>query len=372
MATRIFYVITKANWGGAQRYVYDLATAAQDAGGEVTVAYGDEGELAQRLRKRGIRTEHISGLTRDIGIGRDIRSFFQLIRLFRQERPGVVHINSSKASGLGALAARLAGVPNIISTAHGWAFNEDRPWWQKMIVYKLAWLTMLLSHRTICVSNAVLRDVAWMPFVRSKCIVIYNGVPCDDMLTREAARAALVPHTVARYWIGMLSELHPTKHVDDALRAFAAIAERHPEAALVIISDGELRFELEQLILDLHMGRRIILLGTIADARRYLCAFDLFVHASISEAFGYAILEAGCAKLPVVATRVGGIPEIIPDDDHGLLVPPRNPEALAGAIESLMRDPHRAAELGAHLHARIQNSFSKQKMITETLELYGN
>ena len=367
---RILYVITKANWGGAQRYVYDLATAARDAGNEVAVAYGDEGALSRRLREEGIRTEQVAGLTRDIGIGRDIRSFFQLVRLFKQERPGVVHINSSKAGGLGALAARIAGVPLVIFTAHGWAFNEDRPGWQKIIIYKLAWLTILLSHRTICVSNAILRDVAWMPFAHSKCTVVYNGVSCDDLFSREAARATLAPHTVAHYWVGMLSELHPTKRVGDAIRAFAAIAERHPEAVLFIISDGELRAELEQLIRDLHLNRRVVLLGAVTDARRYLRAFDIFVHVSISEALGLAILEAGCASLPVIATRVGGVPEIISDDSCGVLVPPRDHEALAAAIETLMDEPLRAADLGARLRARVQASFSKQAMLSETLALY--
>ena len=100
-------------------------------------------------------------------------------------------------------------------------------------------------------------------------------------------------------------------------------------------------------------------------------AFDLFVHTSQSEALGYAILEAGCASLPVVATRIGGIPEIIADDDHGLLVPPREPAALAAAMESLMQDPVQAAELGARLHARVLTSFSKDRMIKTTLAHYN-
>lgn len=367
---KILYVITKSNWGGAQRYVFDLAVAAQAAGHDVAVAYGEEGELARRLSESGVRTVSIAALTRDIGILRELQSFFELIRLFRRVRPDVVHVNSSKAGGLGCLAARLCHVPHIVFTAHGWAFNEARPWWQKVIIYPLVWLTILLSHKTICVSKAVMRDVAWMPLVRAKCVLIYNGIACGDPLVREAARKKLAPSTVARYWIGMLSELHPTKRIDDAIRAFAMIAKRHPEAALIIVGDGELRHELEWLIRDLQMSRRIILLGKVEDARLYLRAFDLFLHSSRSEAMPYAPLEAGCASLPVVATSVGGIPEIIPDDDHGLLVPPENPEALAQAMETLMQDPQRAAELGARLHARVQNTFSQERMFSETISLY--
>ena len=132
MATRILYLITKANWGGAQRYVYDLATAAKTQGYDVSVAYGEEGPLAPRLRASGIPAERIRGLARDIGWLREARAFFSLLRLLRRERPEVIHINSSKAGILGCLAARFTGVPRIIFTAHGWAFNEARPLRQRI------------------------------------------------------------------------------------------------------------------------------------------------------------------------------------------------------------------------------------------------
>ena len=134
--------------------------------------------------------------------------------------------------------------------------------------------------------------------------------------------------------------------------------------------DVDLTEALEKLIRELHLRDHVSLSGFRSDAPSLLKAFDLFVHTSSSEALGYAILEAGCVALPVVATRVGGIPEIIPDADHGILVAPYNPPALAVAIESLMLDRQRAAELGARLHARVQNSFSKQQMVTKTLALY--
>ncbi len=370
MATRILYVITKSSWGGAQRYVYDLATATKKEGYDVAVAYGEEGELALKLATAGVRTIRTSNLQRDMGLFTELRAFFSLIKLFRTERPNVVHLNSSKAGILGVLAARIAGVQKIIFTAHGWAFNEMRPWWQKVIIYKLAWLTVLLSHQTICVSSAVLRDVRWMPFVRRTCIVIHNGIECCEMLSRDVARAELAPHSVGKYWIGMISELHPTKRVDDALRAMKIIAEKHPEAILVVIGEGQERQKLEDLIRELKMRDHVFLAGFKRDAASLLPAFDLFVHAAQSEALAYVLLEAGCASLPVVATRVGGIPEIIPDDDHGLLVPSHNPEALAVAIDSLINNPLLAHELGARLHARVLHDFSLDKMLETTIEIY--
>ncbi len=368
---KILYVITKGTWGGAQRYVYDLAVAAQGAAREVVVAYGEGGELAGRLRGARVRTVAVGGLSRDVGVLREFFAFFGLLRLFRRERPDIAHINSSKAGALGCIAARLAGVPHIVFTAHGWAFNEARPLWQRAALYIASGAIVLFSHETICVSEAVKRDISGFPFLRSKLVVIRLGIDCAARRTRQEARAALAPHAVGRYWVGMISELHPTKRVADAVRAFATLVKTHPEAILVVIGAGQERERLETLVRELRMRDHISFAGARENAASLLGAFDLFIHAARSEALGYVILEAGCASLPVVATRVGGIPEIIIDEDHGLLVPREDPSALAGAMESLMQDPRRAAELGARLHARVTTQFSKEPMIRETLARYA-
>ena len=120
-AKKILFLITKANWGGAQRYVFDLATALRNEF-DISVAFGQEGLLAKKLREAQITTFPIRALQRDVSISSDVKSFLELMRLFRVEKPDVVHLNSSKAAGVGALAARLAGVPRIIFTAHGWPF----------------------------------------------------------------------------------------------------------------------------------------------------------------------------------------------------------------------------------------------------------
>ena len=153
MTTRkILYVITKASWGGATRYVSDLAIAAKKKGHDVTVAYGSPGALSGRMRDVGIRTIAIESLSRDIKVGKDILVLRELVRLFNREQPDIVHLNSAKAGGLGAFAARIAGVPRIVFTAHGWAFNEDRPQWQKMLIRLLSGITVTLAHPTLRVS----------------------------------------------------------------------------------------------------------------------------------------------------------------------------------------------------------------------------
>ena len=369
---KILYIITKANWGGAQRYVYDLAVAARASGYAVIVAVGDTGPLTEKLSAAGIRTASLGLRQQRTFIG-DLLTFgplFSLLRIIRAEHPDIVHVNSAKAGGLGALAARLSHVPLVIFTAHGWEFNAPRSAVSKIGIRFFSWLTMMLAHRTIAVSEAIRRDVRRWPGIRRRVVVIRNGIDCAALLSREDARAALAPRAVGRYWVGMISELHPTKRIEDAILAFAALIPNHPEAILVVIGEGKERWALEKLVRELHLGHHVSFAGFRDNAPSLLNAFDLFVHASSSEALGYAILEAGCAALPVVATRVGGIPEIIQDDGHGLLVPARDPAALEQAIESLMSDPRRATEIGARLRARVQQSFSKQRMASDTLALY--
>ena len=374
MPTKILYVITKSNWGGAQHYVYDLATAAQAQGRDVAVIVGETGPLTEKLGHAGVRTISLALRQHRTFIG-DLLSFgslFSLMRIFRKERPDIVHVNSAKAGGLGALAARMARVPRIVFTAHGWEFNAPRSWLSKLGIRLFSWLTMLLAHRTIAVSEAIQRDVSYWPGIREHLTVIRNGISTLPLRTREEARGILAGRAVGQYWIGMISELNPTKRVEDAIIAFGAVAARHPEAILVVLGEGRERERLEELIREQHLGHRISLAGFRADAATLLPAFDLFVHTSSSEALGYVILEAGYARLPVIATRVGGIPEIIPDDDHGLLISARDTHALSEAIETLMDDRRRAAELAARLYARVTTSFTKERMLAETFALYQN
>ena len=152
---RILFIITKSNFGGAQRYVYDLATHLSEAY-DVAVAFGgtgvhysSEGTLAKKLSDRGVRTIFVQSLGRDINLGGDFRAFFDLIKLFKKERPDVVHLNSSKAGGMGALAGQIAGIPRIIFTSHGLPYDEDRSVFARATILTATWITFLLCKKVI-------------------------------------------------------------------------------------------------------------------------------------------------------------------------------------------------------------------------------
>jgi glycosyltransferase involved in cell wall biosynthesis len=416
---KILYVITKSNWGGAARYVYELATSLSKEHYEVAVAFGQAGALKEKLDAASIRTISIPSLQRDINLFSDLKAFFFLIVIFWREKPDVVHLNSSKIGGLGAFAGRIVGIPKqirelfhknkqmvsgeargkmhpspyIIFTGHGWAFNEDRNLFSKAAIVFLHWLTVVLAHKTIAVSLKIQSQISQMPFVRGKTIVIHNGVPVKqfeaELLTKKAARSAMgiitpeakpaaksgmksTSRPNAEILIGTVSELHKNKGLDFLIKAAAELMKepRLPRWRILIISDGEERANLEVLITQYNLKGKVTLKGYLANARIYLKAFDIFTLTSRTEGLPYAILEAGMAGLPVLASNVGGIPEIIDQLGSGILVAPGDIKAIRDGLSFLIKNPDRCTELGQALKAHVEQAFSLDQMLTETEQLY--
>jgi len=372
----ILYVITKGSWGGAQRYVFELAVNAKAQGYAVCVASGTQGELIERLVAAEVPVVRIPGLARDIRLGADIRALLGLVSLMRRMRPDVVHTNSSKAGFIAALAGRLAFVPRIVFTSHGWAWNELRPLWQKVFFKLLHFATVFVSHTTIAVSEAIHRQASWMPFVQKKIQVIHLGVSPLVVLPRAEARARIEESvgsalSSSSFWIGSLAELHPTKGLDVLLRAFALFAEENTDAVLVCIGGGEDQGRLTALAHMLHIEHRVFFTGHLRDGATFLSALDLFVLPSHSEALGYVLLEAGQSSLPVIASNVGGIPEIIKDTETGLLITSGDYKALSNALTALESSSEERNRLGTALHTYVQEEFGVERMLHDTFVLYS-
>ncbi len=356
---KIFYGITKSNFGGAQRYVFDLSIAAKKRGHDVVVLCGGQGVLIEKLAKEQIKVISLGKLQRDIAIVKEFSSFFRILKILREERPDVFHINSSKMGGLGGLAGRLAGVGKIIFTGHGWAFNEPRPAWQKVFIKFFTWLTILFAHKIICVSEKTKGDVEKWPFIQNKLVIIHNGI----------ARFDLAPHVDQTFTVGTIAELHKIKGLDVLLTAWSKFIKKH-QANLVIVGEGEEKQNLQNMAKNLGISDSVTFKGLVDNARALLSSFDIFCMPSRSEALPYSLLEAGMASLPVIATSVGGIPEIVEGGITGILIPKEDSEALFSSLILLSEDEQLRKRLGANLKASIQENFSFEKMIKETFALY--
>jgi glycosyltransferase involved in cell wall biosynthesis len=369
--TKILYLVTKGNWGGAQKYTYDMATALSPSEFDVVVVFGVPAKLKERLEEKNIRTITIPELDRDISFLKDATSLFTLIKLLKNERPDVVHLNSSKMGGLGALAARLTGVKRIIFTAHGWPFSEDRSVVAKKIIKFFSWLTVVLSHTTITLHEKDLHAFKYWPLVKGKIIKIYNGAFSDTGLSREDARNTLgrklhIPPNVTL--LGTIAELHRNKGLPYLIEALHKLPET---VSLVILGEGEERKHLESLIRREHLDKRVYLAGFTPNASSLLKAFDVFVLSSIKEGVPSVLLEAGTARVPIVSTNVGGIPEIIESGKEGLLVHSKNTEELASALTTLLTDKQKADAYTTSFAKKIDEKFNFEKVtLLQTTALY--
>ncbi len=304
---KILFVITKANWGGAQKYVYDLATALRGEF-DVAVAFGQAGLLAQKLRAAGVTIFPVNALQRDVSLASDLRSFRELLWLFRAEKPDVVHLNSSKAAGVGALAARLAGVPRIIFTAHGWPFWEQRGLISRALIYFFSWLTALLSHKIIVVSDYDLKVAQAMPFIAHKSTRIYNGIDVHMHFgSGEKIRNAF---PAGAHITGTVGELTRNKNQISLIEQAKNDSSRY----VAIVGEGEERPHLEKKIKEYRLESRVKLFGFIPPGE-VMRGFDVFALPSLKEGLPYVLLEARVAGLPIDANRVGGVGEILDTKD---------------------------------------------------------
>ncbi len=388
---KILYLITKSNFGGAQRYVYDLATSTQALGHDVVVSFGGNGTLATKLTSSKVRTVPIPMLMRDMNPINDIRTFFRLLDLYAEESPDVVHLNSSKMGGLGALAARVYNMwawtrrifggdgkeMRIIFTGHGWSFNEERPDWQRFLIGCAHWLTIELTHKTIAVSRKTREQISKLPLVGHKLVVIYNGVGEIAILPKTDALNKIFGIKTAEWLseqpliIGTLAELHKNKGLAYAIEGLAILKKKTSAPfVFVVLGEGEEHTHLDALVTKLELGRVVYLAGYKENGVELLSAFDIFLLPSITEAFPYAILEAGNVGLPVIATSVGGVPEVIDDMQSGILIQSKNPGEVARAISYMFEHPERRAQFGTAIKGRIKGRFDLETMRKETLAAY--
>lgn len=378
---KVLYVITKSNFGGAQRYVYDLATALQDDWG-VVVALGGTGAqgaatgtLKARLDEAGVRTITIPHFMRDMSLLDDIRAFFELWRTVQSEQPDLLHVTSSKAGGLGALIGRLCRIRCIVFTSHGLTFDEVwRPMWQRALIYCFTWCTMLLSHVTIQISQDTFERARRMPWVGKKVRLVYNGIQAPDFLPRSEARNTLLPNTPAAIqhdvWIGSIAEYHPNKNLDVLIEAVVLLKQHGTIAHLVLIGEeGDGRAHLETIAQAHGVSDQVHLLGVVPNAAQYLKALDIFTLPSKKEGLPYVLLEAGLAELPVVVSNITGNTEIVTHEKTGL-VTQATPKQLADALKTLINNPTLATQYGKALHEDVQRRFSKEQMVGSTAILY--
>jgi glycosyltransferase involved in cell wall biosynthesis len=358
---RILLLVTLAETGGAQTYVAQLVPALVERY-DVTVAAHGHGLLRSAAERAGARFVALEHMRRPISARHDPLALVELVRLLRRVRPQIVHASSSKAGILGRCAAWLAGVPVRIFTVHGWAFTAAAAG-RSAVAYRMAErLVRPLTTVTVCVSESErAAGLAAGTCHPRRTIVIRSGVGLSGRPVASPARE--VPRIVS------VGRLHPPKDPLTLVRALARLRGMPFEA--LVVGDGPDRVALEAEIRRLGLGEFVELAGERADVPDVLAGSDIFVLASRSEALPFTALEAMAAGLPVVASRVGGLAELVVEGETGLLVAPGDVAGLASAIERLVRDPGLRQRLGTAGRARVQSEFGLAAFVDAHLELYG-
>ncbi len=376
---RVAHVITRLIVGGAQETALLLcALLDPERISSVLVTgpqTGSEGGLFAEAAARGVEVVVEPSLVRELNPVQDPWSILRLVAQFRRLRPDIVHTNSSKAGIVGRVAARLAGVPRVVHTVHGWGFHPRQRWAERTLYQALERACAPLADALVVVAepNRVqglalgIGRPAQYHCIRSGIeIAPYADAPRHRKATREAL--GIAPSDFVFGSVGRLSE---QKSPLDLVAAFASVARRHANARLVLVGDGPLRADVERTIGEAGLGASVHLAGLRRDVPAYLGAFDAFVLSSRWEGLPRVVPQAMAAGLPIVATATDGTPEAVFEGETGWLVKPGDTAALADRMERLLVDAPLARRMGAVARERVA-PFSAERMVADMTALYAS
>jgi glycosyltransferase involved in cell wall biosynthesis len=362
---RIFILSTSMGMGGADQQVFILAQAMRAKGHEVRiVALAPLGAMGLEAQRAGIPTQSLD-LLRNLGI---VPRFFRLIRMIRAWKPDVLHSHMVHANLIARAARPFAPVPALVSTIH--SINDGGT--LRMAAYRLS--SGLVDRFTIISRLAAEHYIAIGAVPEARLQVVPNAV--------DTARFRRLPHvrtSIRRElslddsftWIAV-GRFEAAKDYSTMIAAFARLASERPRSQLLLVGKGSLQDEVEKLIRQGGLEGRVRLLGVRRDVPELLSAADGYVLSSAWEGMPVALLEAAAVELPIVATRVGGVPEVVEDGTTGLLVPPGNPAALADTmvrLESL--SPEARADMGRRGRTSVEHRYGTERVMQMWDQLYS-
>ncbi len=382
---KVVHIITRLDHGGSARETLQTVLGHDRGRFRVSIAFGrpetttaDDAALLkadlQQLGQADVSVFQVPPLVREINPVLDAWATVALWRLLRRVRPEVVHTHTSKAGAVGRLAAWLVGIPVVIHTPHGHLFYGYYGRFLSTLVCFGERLLARLTDRIVTLTDRGAEEhVRYKVAGPQKFVTIHGGnslAPFRSMrvnATNKRKELGLPPEGPI---IGTVGRLVLIKGHTWLIRAVPQVLAEFPQACVVLIGDGPLLGELKELAADLGISQHVVFLGTRHDIPECLAVLDLFVLPSLNEGMGRALLEAMAVGCPVVATRVGGIPDVVADGTTGLLVPPRDDRALAEAILTLLRDRSRRAAYGEAARRYVDGRFDIETMVHNIERLY--
>jgi len=364
---KILYIVTAAGFGGAPKNVLQLLEHMALKGHRVGLISAPERRLVVKAKAMGAVTFPNPHFVRSVTPHKDFLALWPVLSAVRRFDPDIIHAHSTKAG----FAARIAGAifrKPVVFTAHGWAFTEGKGAQLRVIFAAAEKLASRVTDKIICVSEHD-RELAlrWKVATPEQLIVIRNGVDPRKFLNISGKgirkELGISNEEVIVSFVGRLS---PPKKVDLFVDVVAAVKN----CRAVIVGDGELKNVVSRKIDQLGLSKRVFLMGERTEIPEILAASDIFVLPSQWEGLPYTIIEAMMSGLPVVATKVGGIPELVEDGVTGFLVSPNNVDLLISAIRKLVEAPLLRMKMGKAARTKALENFTLERMLDETEQVY--
>ncbi|WP_366922272.1 glycosyltransferase [Metallumcola ferriviriculae] len=354
-----------------KEHVLSLARNYSKGRYNLMVCSPDHGEILTDLRRVGVFTYPIN-LKGNINPFADFQAFRQLVWLLRQQPVHLVHTHGAKAGLIGRLAAARAGVPVVVATFHNFIYGEDYARWKRAAFSTIQRRMVRYTDHAIAVSEALARDIQRVErFPMEKVTTIYNGLSLEkfNQITEVTRKKRDLGLDITAPVVGVVARLIPQKGVGCFLKAAKMIQAEIPGVNFLIVGDGPARKSLEKQSTELGL-RKTVFAGFRFDVPQLLPIINIFVIPSLSEGLSIGALEAMAARRPIVASRVGGLPELIQHGKTGMLVAPNNPWVLAKTVMTLLERPFFAEVLGMQARVNVERKFSEKFMVDSTEAVY--
>ncbi len=380
-AIRVLRVIARLNMGGPALHVAYLSAGLAERGYETTLVAGSlargEGSMAYVAEDLGVRIVQLDALSREISPVRDAISVLRLARLIRERRPQILHTHTAKAGTVGRLAALLAGDARpqiVVHTFHGHVLHGYFGPVKSTAFRLLEQLLARVTTRLVAVSPQVRDDLVALGVAPAeKFSVVRLGIELGERVRTQVeggearARLGISPERFVVGWVGRMTGV---KRTDDVLESVARLRERGVDAVLLLVGDGPDRDHVERRASELGIIRHCYFLGYQEDVSDWYQAFDAMILPSANEGTPVVVIEALAAGCPVVATSVGGVPDVVREGVDGFLVPAGDVEQLAERLARLAGDPALRETMGEAGRESVTERYAVERLVGDIDELY--
>lgn len=379
---KIVHVQVAAKMSGAQLFSLNLLSSLSDEKYEKYIIFSDsdlvsneqKSEVIKKFTEANVHIIWMSSLKRIIGF-HDIRCFVDFYSLFRRYKFDIVHTNSTKPGIVARVAARLAGIRRVIHTVHGIAYHQNIPLLKRYFYYCIEVFATPFSHFNVCVNKFYLKYYTWIPFCKS--LTIYNGLDFSTFpLVYHAefyggSNIGDSSRTIQLLFVGRLDE---QKDPLTTLKAFNMLVSKYTSVnnqyVLSVVGDGEYLDSCKKYCAEHDLQKLVTFHGWSTDTALHYKNADVFISSSIYEAFGFTLIEAAYFGLPIVATNVEGIPEVVLNNKMGLLVEPKNPILFAEAIFELTSNKSRMQSYSDFSRRSVMSRFQLTDMVNAYRVIY--